>query len=165
MRVLVVNSRSDVEALGLRLGRERSARTLDEIERLNPHVDFKKIERGTVLLVPDLPSDREGESRSIQGQAFEDLRDQVTEALEASSARVRRGYEALDDEAKEVTGVLKSAPLKRAMEADQELKQQVEAAAAVFKQDAAEAKAAEQTLKAMRDQVGQELNALAKLLG
>ena len=42
---------------------------------------------------------------------------------------------------------------------------QVESAASVFKQDTADGKNAEQTLKSMKDRMDEELNALAKLLG
>ena len=55
--------------------------------------------------------------------------------------------------------------MKRAIEADPELRAQVESAATVFKQDTADAKNAEQTLKSMKDRIDEELNALAKLLG
>lgn len=165
MRVKVINSRADLQAIGTRLGAERAARTLEEIERLNPHIDFRKIERGTVLLVPDLAAEGDDEERSVQGDAFTELRSQVTAALTASGARVRRGHEALADEAKEVAAAFKSAPLKRAMEADPELKAQVDAATAAFKEDAAAAKTADQTLKALQEEVGKELESLAKLLG
>lgn len=172
MRVIVVNSRADAQGVAARLARERAGRPLDEIEKLNPHVDFTKIEPGTVILVPDRPrpaGEEDGEEddkdRSVQGRAFDDLREQVTGAFEAGSARIRRGYDSLASESKEVGALLKSAPVRRAMEADAELKPQVDAAAAVFKQDAADAKAAEQSLKTMKDGIEAELSALAKLLG
>ena len=169
MRVIVVNSRTDVQTLGTRLGKDRTGQTFEAIEKLNPHVDFTRVEPGTVILVPDPPraadDDADDKDRSIQGRAFDDLREIVGSGLEASSARVRRGYEVLSAEAKEVTAALKSAPVKRAVDADPELKAQVESAAAVFKQDTADAKNAEQTLKSMKERMDEELNALAKLLG
>jgi len=55
--------------------------------------------------------------------------------------------------------------VKRALEAQPDLKEQAEAATRVFKQDATDAKAAEQTLKEIGDRFEQELEALAKLLG
>lgn len=174
MRVIVVNSRADAQTVASRLARERVGRPADEIERLNPHVDFTRIEPGTVILVPDRISPggageaeeaADDKDRSIQGRAFDDLREQTADALEGSSARLRRGYDTLAGETKEVSALLKSAPVKRAMEADPELKAQVEAAAAVFKQDAADAKAAEQTLKSMKDLIEKELDGLAKLIG
>ena len=165
MRVKVINSRSDLEALGSAVGQEQAAKRIEQIQQLNPHVDLKNIKRGTVVLVPDAPGERDAESRSVQGEAFADLRSQVNAALEASRARVRRGYGALNDSAKEVTTVLKSAAVKRALEAQPDLKEQAEAATRKFKQDATDAKAAEQTLKEIGDRVEQELEALAKLLG
>jgi hypothetical protein len=168
MRVIFINSRADVATLDSKLG-VQTGRTFEALEKLNPHVDFTKVEPGTVILVPDSPAAAgdtgDKDDRSIQANAFADLRDDVVSALDASSARVRRGYEALAEEAKDVSAALKSAPIKRAVEADQELKVQVEAAAAVFKQDAADAKSAEQTLKSIKERMSQELDALAKLLG
>jgi len=171
MRVIVVNSRTDVQTLGTRLGKDRTGQAFETIEKLNPHVDFTRVEPGTVILVPDPPraadaaDDKDDKDRSIQGRAFDDLREIVSSGLEASSARVRRGYEALSAEAKDVTAALKSAPVKRAVDADPELKAQLESAAAVFKQDTADAKNADQTLKSMKDRMDEELNALSKLLG
>jgi hypothetical protein len=161
MRVVTINSRSDLQALSARFGRDRADRTLVEIERLNPHVDFSRLATGTVLLVPDPPDEPE---ESIQGKAFADLREQVIGALDASSARVRRGYEALGEEAKEITAVLRTAAVRRAVEADPALQQQVDDAAAAFKRDAAEAKTADTSLRAIREQAAQELSALAKIL-
>ena len=169
MRVIVVNSKTDVQTLGTRLGKDRTGTTFETIEKLNPHVDFTRVEPGTVILVPDPPkaaADAEDDTdQSIQARAFGDLRKLVSDGLDTSGARVRRGYDALAAEAMEVTAALKSAPVKRAIEADPELKAQVESAATVFKQDTADAKNAEQTLKSMKDRMDEELNALAKLLG
>jgi len=165
MRVKVINSRADLEALGSAAGQEQAPKHIEQIQQLNPHLDVKNIKKGTVVLVPDAPGERDTETRSVQGDAFADLRSQVDTALEASRARVRRGYGALNDSAKEVTAVLKSAAVKRALEAQPDLKEQAEAATRVFKQDAADAKAAEQTLKEIGDRFEQELEALAKLLG
>lgn len=168
MRVIVVNSKTDAQTLNTRLGRDLPGRQFETIEKLNPHVDFTRIEPGTVILVPDAPPAAAGQDdkdRSIQGRAFDDLRELVTGGLESSSARVRRGYDSLVADGKEITAALKSAPVKRAMEADQELKAQVEAAATVFKQDTADAKTADQTLKSIKDRMDEELSALAKLLG
>jgi hypothetical protein len=171
MRVIVVNSRADAQTIASRLARERAGRPADEIEKLNPHVDFARIEPGTVILVPDRRSpaadaeEDDDKDRSIQGRAFDDLREQTTGAFEGGSGRIRRGYDSLAGETKDVSALLKSATVKRAMESDPELKSQVEAAAAVFKQDAADAKAAEQTLKSMKELMEKELDAIAKLLG
>jgi hypothetical protein len=173
MRVIVINSRADAQTVASRLARERVGRPADEIEKLNPHVDFARIEPGTVILVPDRISpagageteDDHDTDRSIQGRAFDDLREQAASALDGGSARVRRGFDTLAAESKEVSALFKSAQVKRAMESDPELKAQVEAAAAVFKQDAADAKAAEQTLKSMKELTEKELEGLSKLLG
>jgi hypothetical protein len=131
---------------------------------LNPHVDFKKIEPGTVLLVPDGPGLRAGETASVSGQPFDELREQVLAAVEAAGARARSGHAAQLAEQKEVTAALKSAGLRAALEIDPELRAQIEAALQVFKQDQQDAKAAAETLKSLAKQAATELDALAKLL-
>jgi hypothetical protein len=165
MRLLVVKAPTTVNDLRTRLGRTGATQTLDDIARLNPHVDLRAVEPGTVLLIPDAPNTATGDTTPVQETPFEELRDQIMGAIEAASARVRDGYESLATQAKETTTVLKSAAIKRAIDVEPTLKAQVDAAAAVFKQDAAHAKAADQTLKAIQKQTAAELGTLQKLLG
>jgi hypothetical protein len=165
MRVLVVKAPTTVNDLRTRLGRTGAAQTLDDIARLNPHVDLKAIEPGTVLLVPDAPNTSTDDTTPVQGPPFEELKDQIMGAIDATNSRVRAGYESLAAQAREATTVLKSAAIKRAIEVEPTLKAQLDASSAVFKQDAAHAKAADQTLKAIEKQTAAELGALQKLLG
>jgi hypothetical protein len=165
MQVIVID-KNNLQAFTQLLGDKiDSGRALDQLKNLNPHVDFKKkIEPGAVLLIPDALGFREAESFSVTGHAFEALREQMLASVDAAASRVRGGYEALLTEQKEVAVVLKSAAVKRALEADPDLKLQIEAATQVFKQDQQRAKEAEQTLQTLQ-QAKDELGALAKLLG
>jgi hypothetical protein len=142
-----------------------SASALDQLKNLNPHVDFKKIEPGTVLLIPDVPGLRGAAGASVTGDAFDELREQVLASVRAAGARVSSGYDARLNEQKEVAAVLKSGGLERALKADPELKPQIFAATQVFKQDQQQAKAADETLKALQQQATAELAQLAKTLG
>ena len=167
MRMIVVKTPTTAEDLRARLGRVEASQTLDDIAKLNPHVDLKAIEPGTVLLVPEPAATTPGrtdESEPVQEQPFEELRDQLVGAMSQTTARVAAGYDTLAAQAKEITPVLKSAAVKKAMELDPEFKAQVEAAAGVFKQDTANAKAAETALKQLQKQVTEDLGALQKLL-
>jgi hypothetical protein len=166
MRLLVVKSRTTVDDLRSRLGRTDPSRTLDDIAVLNPHVDLRAIEPGTVLLIPESAADvPTGDGTPVHQQPFDELRDQMLGALDATGARVRAGYDVLAAQAKETTAVLKSAAVKRAIEVDQTLQPQIDASVAVFKQDAAHAKTADQALKGMQKQIADDLSALQKLLG
>jgi hypothetical protein len=165
MRLLVVKSRTTADDLRTRLGRTDPSRTLDDIAVLNPHVDLRAIEPGTVLLLPEPADAATGDGTPVQQEPFNELRGQMLGAIDATTARVRAGYDALAVQAKEATAVLKSAAFKRALEVDQTLRPQVDAAAAVFKQDAAHAKTADQSLKGMQKQIADDLGALQKLLG
>jgi hypothetical protein len=165
MRVLVVKAATTVNDLKARLGRTGATQTLDDIARLNPHVDLRAIEPGTVLLVPDAPNTSTDDTTPVQEPPFEELRDQIMGAIEATNSRVKAGYETLAAQAREATTVLKSAVIKRAIEVEPALKAQLDASAAVFKQDAAHAKTADSTLKAIQKQTAAELGELQKLLG
>lgn len=167
MRMIVIKQATDLQGLSARLlGQGAGSSTaLDALKNLNPHVDFRKIEPGTMLLVPDLPGLHEGEASSVSGDAFEALRVQVLASLDAASARVRSGHEALAAQRSEVAAALRTPGFKRALDTDQQLKAQLDAASEVFKADQAQAKASEETLKALAQQAGAELAALAKVLG
>ncbi|MBI3529361.1 MAG: hypothetical protein HY067_15505 [Betaproteobacteria bacterium] len=166
MRMIIIKQGTDLQTLGTRLLGNADGKevTLQHLQQLNPHVDFQRIEPGTVLLVPDQPGLKKDESISVSGQAFDAFRDQVSASVEAATTRVRHGYEALASQRSDVNAVLKTAAVKRLLESDPELKAQLEEAAKTFKQDQAAAKASESTLKSLQDDAAAELAALAKLL-
>ena len=167
MRMIVIEQATDLQALTTRLlgAKAGAGAGLDGLKALNPHVDFSKLGAGTVLLVPDLPGLRDGQTGSIAGQAFDTFGQQVLANFDDAATRVRAGHAARLTDQKELVALFKGAALKRAFEADPELKAQADATAQVFKQDPIDAKAADETLKALKDGVGTELAVLAKLLG
>jgi len=167
MRMIVIKQATDLPALGARLLGAGAAHegALQGLQRLNPHVDFGRLEPGTVLLVPDQPGLCAGESRSVSGEAFDAFEEQVNASVNAAVARVRSGHEALAAQRQEVAALLKSAAVRRLIESDPDLKQELDAAAQVFKQDQQQAKEAEKTMQLLQEQAKAELAALAKLLG
>ena len=167
MRMIVIEQATDLPALTTRLlgAKAGAGASLDRLKALNPHVDFGKLGAGTVLLVPDLPGLRDGQTGSIAGQTFDTFSQQVLASFDDAATRVQAGHAARLSDQKELVALFKGAALKRAFEADPELKAQADAYAQVFKQDPADAKAADETLKALKDGVGAELAVLAKLLG
>ena len=168
MRIVVTNRDTpDLQALGARLFGAGTARegALQELQRLNPHVDFNRIEPGTVVLVPEQPGLRSGKSASVGGEAFEAFSEQARAALEATASRVRSGHEARLAQQKDVAAVLKSPALKRLLESDPDLKKERDAALQVFQEDLQAAKESESLLKALQGQSALELAGLGKLLG
>ena len=166
MRMIVIQQATDLQALGTRLlgAKAGAGNGLEALKNLNPHVDFGRLGAGTVLLVPDLPGLRDGETTSIAGQAFVAFNEQVLSDVDDATVRVRAAHAARLADQKDLGALLKGAALRRAFDADPELKSQADAAAQVFKQDPADAKAADETLKALKDLAGIELVALGKLL-
>jgi hypothetical protein len=165
MRTIVIDEDTNLEGLRARLLGERpfAGTALERLKSLNPHVNFKKIPAGTVLLVPELPGLRKGETTSVTGD-FDTLREDLLGALDASRARVRSGFEALQAQEKEVGTAVRSAAFRRALELDPELQGQAEAGMQAFKQDRETAKTTAEELKALRQEAMTELTALGKLL-
>ena len=166
MRMIVLDEKTDLDGLRARLlgGKAVSDDAIEKLKRLNPHVSFDRIPAGTVLLVPELPGLRKGETAPVTGDAFDSFRESLLAAVDATRARVRGSYEGVLGQQKEVTAVFKSAAFKRALESDPELREQVEAAAEVFKRDKEQAEEADGVLKEMRQEARDELAALGKLL-
>ena len=167
MRMIVIDEATDLQALTARLfgANGQADGAIDKLTQLNPHVDFRKIAAGTVLLVPEEVGLQAGQTVSVTGDAFAVLRDQILASLDAANSRVRDGYDTRLAEQKDVASVLNSAAIKRAIETDSELKPQVDAAQQIFKDDQQQAKLANDTLKAFQKQAGAELDRLAKMLG
>ena len=167
MRMIVLDEATDLEALAARLfgANGHADGAIDKLTHLNPHVDFKKIAAGTVLLIPEEAGLREAQTASVTGDAFAVLREQMLASLDAASSRVRDGYDARLAEQKEVVVVLKLAAVKQAIAADPDLKPQIEAGTQVFKQDQQQARDAEKTLQTLQEQAAAELASLTKLLG
>ncbi|MEO8069882.1 MAG: hypothetical protein ABI652_00645 [Acidobacteriota bacterium] len=137
---------------------------LDQLKRLNPHTDVTRIEVGTVLLLPDTPAFAGADGLSVTGDPFSELTDHILSSVEVVSARVRAGHEALAVEQKEVAAVLKLAAVKRALEADPDLKAQIELANQAYKQDQQRAADSEKALRVLQ-LAKNELGELGKVIG
>jgi hypothetical protein len=161
MQVIVINEPTNLPRL---LGKKSEAkRALEALKELNPHVaDFATVNPGTVLLVPESLSLPDVKSSSIEGQNFDELRNEVLTSLDAAIASVASGYNILVEQGKEMTTVFKTD--KALLDKQPDLRPQVDAANAVFKQDEGDAQTIATNLEALRRQVSIELDALAKLL-
>ena len=164
MRVTVIN-RNNLAAFSQLREKIGPGSAIEQLKNLNPHVDFTKIDAGTVLLIPETSDFNDAASASLAGDVFNPLREQMLASVEVATSRVREGYAALLTEQKEVAVVLKSAALKRALESDPDLKPQIEAANQVLKRDQQAAKDAEKTMQTLQEQAAGELASLMQMLG
>ena len=167
MRLLIVKQGTDRSGFGQRLVGDTATKadTLQALQRLNPHVDFDRVAAGTVLLVPEGDGLVADESTSIAGQAFGAFRGQVAASLDGVGARIRAAHETRATERAEVSSLLKGAAVKRLVDADPDLKPQVDAIAAVYKRDQQDAKDADALIAALQAGGLAELDALAARLG
>ncbi len=173
MRMLVIKEDTDLGGIGTKLlrrgaaggkGGTASAVSLDKLKVLNPHVDFTKLKAGAVLLVPDLPDlDSDAAGDSIGGEAFAGFVAEVEDGWKSAAARTRRAQSRLDDDAGALAEALKSPAVKRAIDADAELKPQLAAAQAALKAERERAAATLQLIDAVQAATKQELAELTKL--
>lgn len=166
MRMIVIDKGTDLTGLTTRLlgtgGASESA--VQNLQRLNPHLDLNRLAPGAVVLVPDQPGLRDGESTSVGGDSFASFAQAASAALDLAAARVRSGHDARLAEQKDVQAVLKSPAVRRVLENDPDLKTQLEALAQGFKDDQQAAKDSDKAMKALLAESAAELAMLAKLL-
>ena len=140
------------------------AARLASLQRLNPHIaDLDRIPAGTVVLVEDGPDIRVATS-PVAGGGFSEFAAQVKQAAASAVQRVDAGYGALAEQQKEVAAALKSAAIRKQVDADADLQKLVADSDAAFKADQQSAKAAQETLESLQKGVADELALLAKLL-
>lgn len=169
MRLIHLKQTIDLEALNAMLtpaaGAADSQAALDRIIALNPHVDFRRIEAGTVLVAPDLPGMRDDSAQPVASDAFTQLSATLNAGLKSALQKAGAGVDRLSSEGKTVDATLKLAGVKRALEADPVFKEQVATASARGK---AELTAAQTDLKAvegMAKLIEKELAAMRALIG
>ena len=167
MRMIVIKQATDLQQISSRLaGKSGAESALATLKTFNPHLaDVKKIEAGAVIFVPESPSFKTAESDSVEGDAFDDLAQQLQTSVNAASDQVQQGWSALIAEEKDVSAAFKLiTSAKRAADVDAALKAQIDAATQLFKQDQTTAKSVGDSLSAMETEVEAELAEIAKLM-
>ncbi len=177
MRFIVISQASDLQtALGARLlkkpaggkgkagAHEVSQATLDQVKQLNPHVDFQRMEAGTVLLLPDSPELNDKDSQSLTGNSFEDFAAHTSEGFKAVAQRMRISADALAADRAAVNAVLKIAAVKRQIESDPLLLKQLDEANSEFTDAQKQAQDAASQVEAMQKDMSTELEALRGML-
>lgn len=136
---------------------------MQRLQQLNPHVDFAKLKAGTVLLLPEGADFDPDQGEPLAGEAFDGLAGDAVAGLKGSGERLRAGIARRDAQRKDVSAVLKSAAIKRVLDADPALRKQADDADARFKAEQKDAADSAAQLGAMEQALGDELAALGKL--
>ena len=175
MRLIVLKQATDIQALSSKLfqksGKGKSIgdaaaanATLGRIKALNPHIDFQRLEAGTVLLLPEAPGLKGSDSQSISGDGFAEFAAHTLEGFKTVAERVSAGGERLAEDRHAVNDVLKAGAVKRQLETDPRLKQQLEEAVEEFTAQQKQAQDATKTVDAMQKLLTKELEVIGKLL-
>lgn len=166
MRVLLLKQASDLQTLTTRLVGSSSA-TLERLKALNPHVDFNRIEPGTVLLLPDTPDMDAGDkdTRSPAGDALDDLVRHVKDGFQAAAARAASAGDDLAADRGAIAAAAKTAAFRRLVESDPLLKKQLDEAGEASDAELKKIREAAKQVEAMGMAAADELAALRRLLG
>jgi hypothetical protein len=170
MRVILLKQASDFQDLTSRLLGRRpagsSAVTLDHLKTLNPHVDFNRIEPGTVLLLPDTPDIRADDKDSLSpaDDAFDDVVRHVDNGFQDAAAQIAKAVDELSADRVAIGLAAKTAEFKRLLESDPLLKKQLDAAAEASNAELKKVKEAAKQLEVLRKAAGEGLAALRQLL-
>jgi hypothetical protein len=166
MRMTIINQSSDLKTLGARLfGTDTALESaLAGLQRLNPHVDFSRMEAGTVILVPEQAGLRDGESASVSGSAFQSFESEVRAGVKGIAARVSSGRKSRLAQQEDFSTLLELEGVKNLFDNDAELKTELEVALQTFKNDQQATKESESLLKVLQEQSTRELAGLGKLM-
>jgi hypothetical protein len=168
MRMFVIKQATDLNGVGTQLLRRTSgeggAGALERLQALNPHVDFRKLSAGTVLLVPDSPEIKPSASRTLGEKPVDALLEDLSHGLKEQAMHVKSAFKSQEDDRAAVASAIKTAAVKRIVESDPQLRDQLKAA---LQQSNDDRKQAEQTLEqivGMQELAVGELARLQKLV-
>jgi len=169
MRVVKIEEKADSKSLSAlllkaNLSTTQSERALAALHAVNPHVDITKVPAGTILLVPDTPSFKVSASDPVLGNALGEFQQIVRATLDQAGTDLKASSAARAAERAEIVAVLKGAPLRRIIESDSALKQQVADATKAL-QEEEQADQAEETLARASKAALAKIAELRKSLG
>lgn len=169
MRKFVIKQATNLKALSAQLlgakpAAGQAALALEALAALNAVDLEKKLSAGTVLLVPDAPSFNTSASESVAGDALDDFRQLIRSGLDAAATKLKEGNEARTAERAAVAAVLKTSVVKRIVETDTRLKQQIESVTKALEDDRQQAKEAERAVEAATKGAPVEMAAFVKSL-
>lgn len=169
MRMVVLRHTTDLaelreRLLSARLGDAQAERALETLERMNPHVDLRKLRPGTVLLVPEATGFKTSGSGPMVEDAVDDFAGLLKSAVAGAGARARSAAESRAAELAEITRVAKAASVRRLVEQDPAAAQELHDGLDTLRRDAAGAEQAVQQLADMGDAALQALAVLTEVL-
>jgi hypothetical protein len=170
MRMLVIKQDADIHTLSARLlsaklNSDQTKSAIASLQAFNPQVDFEKLGVGTVLLVPDTPSFKPSATSAVLNGAFGDFEKLVRSGLSDAAARMKADNAAHTADAGAVASVLRLAAVKRLIDADADLEQQVSSVTKTLKDDEQQSKEAEQTLVTASKEALAKLVQMGKFIG
>lgn len=167
MRLIVIKQPIDLHELSSKLLKIPSAAgpgALERVRAMNPHVDFRHLAAGTVLLVPDLPGLQPSDGKSIGGDAFDAFAADIEQGLKAAALRVRAGLRRLSADDTAMQAALKTDAVKRALGADPLFKQQLTDTRKRFETAQEQSQDAAKSIEALQKSAAESIAVLGKLL-
>jgi hypothetical protein len=163
MQIYVVKKDTDVKQLlaGAPAG------TLQTLQRFNPHLDFKKLAPGAVVVIPKAAGKiggAAGETAPVGADALAGFIAESKEALAASAKRVQQVAERSKAEEAALAVAAKSKAVKEAADKDAELRKLLDEAIKQAKEDSKSAAADVKAFDALANSALTALEALAKRL-
>lgn len=163
MQIFVVKKDSNVASLL----KAAPARELQQLQRLNPHLDFQHIKPGAMIILPDAAADigfPSGSLKSIGADAMESFGKFASQALKTTSQRLKQAADRAKTEEAALASALRSREVTDALAKDPVLKAQAEEASAQAKADVQASAAGIKAFDALSKAAMAELAALEKRL-
>lgn len=169
MRIIVIKESTDLQALGTQLigNKTGGSVTLERVKSLNPHVDFNRLERGTVLLLPDAHELKAGNDKDIRSparDAIDDFSQDAEAGFKVAAERVHNAAEVLNADLSALSAAVKTAAVKGLIDSDPLLKKQLEEAREAGNNEQKGVQEALRQVQALQKMVGEELAALGQML-
>lgn len=166
MRVFVIQKDSDAKAL-LKAAGGDSGESLARLQRLNPHLDLRRLAPGSVVL---LPADTAAPSRSadvqpLGGGALAELQALADAAVAAAAERGQQAVARAKADEQALAAALRGKQARDALERDPELAAQAAAAQKAAKEAGKTVATRARQLESLTRSAQSELAALAKRLG
>jgi hypothetical protein len=163
MQIFMVKKDSNVQAL---LAGTSKTQVL-QLQKLNPHLDFKRIKPGEMIIVPDSVDDVDfpgGSLKTIGADAMESFSSFAEQALADAARRMKTAADRAKTEEASLATALKSRMVTAALSQDPELKSQAAEASTQAKADSKAAAADVKAFDQLRKTVMAELAVLEKRL-
>jgi hypothetical protein len=167
MRLMIIKQPTDLKAFTSQISTSRAgvdrASIVARLKALNPHLDFARLEAGSVVLLPDLPEIKPASGNSLGGDAFSLLTADLDAGFNAAAKRLRAAAEIRATERSAVESALDDPAVQEALHSDAQLQRQLESGKAQFAADHDHEQAAIDALAAARKAAAQDLKALRQL--